>query len=614
MKEQEFLKCSGLDRVPVYWDRRYTKNIEQMSKPVYTVALEEDVEIILRDGCKIYADVYHPAEIQKAPSLIAWSAYGKHMQNMKHGSLPGASNYFDHSLEAGDIDFFVQRGYTFIIPDPRGIGESEGEFLGIYNPQEHEDVYDTIEWAGTECPWSTEKVALLGYSYFGIIQALAAALQPPHLVCIMPLSYTDDYYQHGYYGGVPDTYMNMYWELCPANNPVPWTTKMMSEEEMRARIKEIAKDPDIGNNTYFDKMFHVWPPKYHTFYLDYLLHPQEDDFWKPRSMKYKYDKIKVPVYFKCGWAPRGRWSAPVMNAMNSPELSVYKRCGVMEGYNGMELPYRFMNEEMLRWYDYWMKGIDTGITEEPPMKLNIIGRGYRYEHEWPLARTDWKKLYLHTFGQLRWEPVVEGNLEPDSFTHRPPQITTEVESLTYRTDRLGQPTEFTGPIELHLFAKIDRPDVNIIVKLWQITAGGTRMPVCRSGSLKTSYALDTEKSLIGRPVHDYSHKVEENIDEIREFVIEINPIGMVFPAGSAIELEIKASDPFEAQKGAWQGKMDHLGPIPSWNTVNYKIYRDKDYPSYILMPYIPSTPSELWLQPMVDDSIIIGGSGKGVTH
>ena len=116
-------------------------------------------------------------------------------------------------------------------------------------------------------------IHILGYSYFGIIQALVAALQPPHLVCIMPLSYTDDYYQHGYYGGVADTYMNMYWELCPANNPVPWTTKMMSEEEMRARIKEIAKDPDIGNNTYFDKMFHVWPPKYHTFYLDYLLHP-----------------------------------------------------------------------------------------------------------------------------------------------------------------------------------------------------------------------------------------------------------------------------------------------------------------------------------------------------
>ena len=89
---------------------------------------------------------------------------------------------------------------------------------------------------------------------------------------------------------------------------------------------------------------------------------------------------------------------------------------------------------------------------------------------------------------------------------------------------------------------------------------------------------------------------------------------MVFPAGSQIELEIKAMDNFQPQSGAWQAKMDHLGPLPSANTINYKIYRDKDYPSYILMPYIPETPGELWLQPMVDDDLVMGGSGKGGTH
>src|SRR5699024_5041250 len=107
-----------------------------ISSQIYTVKLEEDVEVVLRDGTKTYVDVYHPAELDRAPSLIAYSAYGKKMQRMRHGSLPGSSNYFDHSLEAGDIDFFVERGYTFIIPDGRGIGRSEGEYLGVYNPQE----------------------------------------------------------------------------------------------------------------------------------------------------------------------------------------------------------------------------------------------------------------------------------------------------------------------------------------------------------------------------------------------------------------------------------------------------------------------------------------------
>ncbi|MCK8060628.1 MULTISPECIES: CocE/NonD family hydrolase [unclassified Fusibacter] len=613
MRLDEFQKKSGLEKVPVYWDRRYTKNLDQLSKPLYTVELEENVAITLRDGVVLYADIYRPKELEKSPALLAWSAYGKTMQAMKRGALPGSSNYFDHSLEAGDIDFFVQRGYTFVIPDPRGIGVSEGEFYGIYNPQEQLDCYDVIEWLGSDYPGCDGKVAMAGYSYFGIIQMLVAALKPPHLTCIMPLSYTDDYYQHGYYGGVANTYMSMYWELCPSHTPRLWSEKMYSEKELKERMKEVQKDPDIAIISYFNKMFNTWPPRYHTFYLDYLLHPQDDEFWKQRSAKFIYDQVEVPTYFKCGWAPTGRWSAPVFNAMNSKELSCVKRAGVMESYGGMELPYRFMNEECLRWYDHWMKGTDTGILDEPPFKMNIIGRGYRYESEYPLARTDFRKLYLRTFGQLRWEKDPEGALPPDSFTHRPPNITNDVERLVYRTDRFSRPTEFTGPIELRLFASIDAEDANFIVKLWQITQGGTRMPLCRTGSLKASHPYDAEKSDIGRPVHDHSRVVKVVPGEINEYIIEINPIGMVFDSGTSLEIEIKAMDNFEHQKEAWQGKLGHLGPIPSANTINYKIFRDADYPSYILLPVIPETPSENWLQPIVGSGSF-SGSGNGSTH
>ncbi|GAB1431442.1 CocE/NonD family hydrolase [Spirochaetota bacterium] len=613
MNLDEFKEMTGLDKIPPYWDRRYAKNLDKLSKPKYTVVLEESVEIEMRDGIKIYADIYRPKELDKAPVLLSWAAYGKTMQAMKRGSLPGSSLYFDHSLEAGDIDFFVERGYVFVIPDPRGIGISEGEFLGVYNPQEQEDVYDTIEWLGAKYAHSDGKVAMIGYSYYGIIQMLAAALQPPHLSCIMPLSFTDDYYQHGYYGGVPNTYMSMYWELCPANNPVTWSSKMYTEEEMKARMKEVQKNPDVAIVSYFNKIFNTWPPKYHTFLLDYLLHPEEDEFWKQRSAKEVYDKVKVPTYLKCGWAPSGRWSATVFNAMTNEKLDVYKRCGVMESYGGMELPYRFMNEECLRWYDHWMKGIDTGILEEPRFKMNILGRGYRYEHEYPLKRTEWKKLFLRTFGQMRWEVDPEANLPPDSFTHRPPNITTKVESLVYRTDRFAKSMEFTGPIELHLFASIDAEDANFVVKVWQITQGGTRMPLSRAGYLKASHQLDKKNSKLGIPAHDHSKRVPVKAGEIREYVIEVNPIGMVFDPGTCLELEIKAMDPFEHQDGTWTGKVGNMGPLPSANTINYKIYRDKEYQSYLLMPHIPSTPGENWLQGY-DQGGGFGASGAGATH
>jgi predicted acyl esterase len=613
MNLEEFRKATGLERIPPYWDRRYAKGLDRLSKPVYEVEREENVEIVLRDGVTLRADIYRPAGLEKAPALLSWSAYGKTMQAMKRGSLPGASLYFDHSLEAGDIDFFVKRGYLFVIPDPRGIGVSEGEFLGIYNPQEQEDVRDVIEWLGTLCPRCDGQVAMVGYSYFGIIQMLVAAKQPPHLKCIMPLSYTDDYYQHGYYGGVASTYMSMYWELCPANDPVPWSLKMYGEQGLKQRMREVQKDPDIAVISYFNKIFNTWPPKYHTFYLDYLLHPENGPFWAARSAREVYGKVKVPVYLKCGWAPSGRWSAPVFNAMNSSELSVYKRCGVMEAYGGMELPYRFMNEECLRWYDHWLKGIDTGILEEPPIKMNIIGRGYRYEKEYPLARTEWRKLYLRTFGQLRWEADPEGSLPPDSFTHRPPNVTTAVETLVYRTDRFSRPMEFTGPVELHLFASIDATDANFIVKLWQITQGGTRMPLCRTGSLKASHRLIPEKCKEGRPVHDHTKRVPVVPGEVREYVIEVNPMGMVFDPGTCIELEIKAMDAFEHQDKTWVGKVGNMGFIPSASTINYRIYRDRDRQSFLLLPFIPGTPGEQWLQGLEESGGFAGG-GAAATH
>jgi predicted acyl esterase len=140
------------------------------------------------------------------------------------------------------------------------------------------------------------------------------------------------------------------------------------------------------------------------------------------------------------------------------------------------------------------------------------------------------------------------------------------------------------------------------------------MPLCRTGMLKACYKLDKEKSQIGRPVHDYSEVTPVILGEINEYVIEINPIGMVFDPGTSIQLEIKAMDNYEHQAGAWQAKMDHLGPIPSAGTINYKIYRDKDYQSHILMPYIPETKGELWLQPIIANDIGIGASGKGSTH
>lgn len=597
--EKTFQEITGLENPPNYWDKRYVKNLDRLSKPVYEIEEHRDVWFTLRDGTRLCADVFLPKGVKNAPALLSWSAYSKTMQSIHRGSIIPESLVFDHSLEAGDIDFFVQRGYAYVIPDPRGIGKSEGTFYGVYNPQEHDDIYDTIEWIAKQ-QWCDSNVGMIGYSYFGIVQILAAAKQPPHLKCIMPCSFVDDYYQHGYYGGVPSTYMSIYWELCPSSDPMPWSMKLYPEEKVKAMMEERLKDPDIASNSYFTKILTTWPPKYHTFYLDFLLHPLDCEYWQQRSANQIYEQVKVPVYLHCAWSPNGRWSSPIFSAMNDERLNVPKRLGVLEGYDGLELPYRAINEECLRWYDHWLKGVDTGIMEEPPYKMCILNSGCRYENEWPLARTKWRKLYLRNFNRLRWDSEPDENLPPDGFIHLPPTISNHVNSVSYKTSRFVRDMEFTGPIELHLYASIDTRDANFVVKLYDILPNGERMPLCRYGSLRASHELVSEKSLIGRPIHDNTKEVSIEPHQVREYVIEISPTAMVIPAGHMVELEISSMCPNECQKESWTGKVGNMNVIPSANTISYKIYRDKNYPSYILMPYIPETPRELWVQTFED--------------
>jgi putative CocE/NonD family hydrolase len=230
--------------------------------------------------------------------------------------------------------------------------------------------------------------------------------------------------------------------------------------------------------------------------------------------------------------------------------------------------------------------------------LNIINSGYRFEKEWPLARTEWRKLYLRSFNKLRWEADPEDNIPPDSFVHVPPNISADVNSVTYRTDYLSQPMEFTGPITLYLHAAIDADDANFVVKLWDILPHGERMGLSRYGCLRASHPLIKEKSKPWEPVHDHTQVVPVTPGEIREYIIEIDATGMVFPAGHRIELEITSMDPFKYQRHSWTGKVSSMGPVPSANTISYKIYRDAQFQSYLLMPYIKQTSHESWLQPL----------------
>lgn len=170
----------------------------------------ENVLVTMRDGVSIAVDIYLPQSPTKCPALLSISPYGKEKQR-----LPGGIFTF---VEAGDIEYFVSRGYAYVIADSRGSAPSEGQW-NLFDKEEQQDGYELVEWIAHQ-PWCDGKVAMIGESYFGLIQYLVAATQPPSLKTIVPFdAMTDLYRDFTYHGGLFNLgfmpmWLSMVYERC----------------------------------------------------------------------------------------------------------------------------------------------------------------------------------------------------------------------------------------------------------------------------------------------------------------------------------------------------------------------------------------------------------------
>src|ERR1700709_1925558 len=173
------MKASGIEKGQRHLNGPQTtgRAYRNLSAPQFEMVRDEDVEVPMRDGIALLADVYRPATPGNYPVLIAASPYPRQIQNI------GAPLGF---VEAGASDFFVPRGYVHVIANCRGTSGSGGTF-GFFDGQERRDMYDLVEWAAAQ-PWSNGNVGMLGISYFACTQMEAAVGKPPHLKAIMPIA------------------------------------------------------------------------------------------------------------------------------------------------------------------------------------------------------------------------------------------------------------------------------------------------------------------------------------------------------------------------------------------------------------------------------------------
>jgi uncharacterized protein len=551
---------------------------ERVSQPRYGVKSQKNIFVTMRDGVRLCVDVYYPDGPGKFPALLAVSPYGKELQ-----ALPGPPRPYDFyhgagGVEAGKTEFWVSRGYAHVIADTRGSAGSEGSYC-FYGTRESEDGYDLVEWIAQQ-PWCDGNVGMIGMSYFAVMQYHTAAQNPPHLKAIAPCEgLTDRYRQSCYHGGILNYgFYVRWWPLLAVPSFEPFSMKEYTPRQLEEKIAELKDQIDFKS---FPAVYLslLCPDKF-PIHFDLYMHPHDGPFYWERSAYKSFDRIKIPVYLMSRW---NGWGIHLPGAFSAYEgIEAPKRLVIFStGSRAPDRPWGQNHEEILRWYDHWLKGVDTGLMAEPPIKLWIQGLNqWRFEKEWPLARTQWKKFFLRE-GNCLSESPPPSDEKPDHFVNRLYWDPKEAAPCAkYTTRPFTKDTEVTGPMALYLSASLSSRDANWMVDIKDIGPDGTERMVSK-GWLKASHrSVDASKSKPYQPFHPHTESIPVVPGEILEYPIEVRETCNVFREGHSLQLVIKGEDsPYDDL--VWY----HL---PNMTETRHSIYHDDQHVSYLLLPLIPS--------------------------
>jgi len=548
---------------------------DKLSQPRYRVKVEKDVAVKMRDGVTVAVDIFRPDAPGKFPTLYASSPYQKNLVY-----LPSVPAF--HERETNQIEWFVERGYVYVHADIRGSGVSEGMWR-FHSIEEQRDHYDLIEWMAQQ-EWCTGKVGMIGESYYAWVQWFAAAMQPPHLATIVPFDGGADMYRDVvFHGGL----LNMSF--------VTWWHFNMRAQRLMDIPGPFPQDPLKPDTMKWDMVYEV------------LRHPLYDDFWKERTPDFK--KIRCPVY------SIGIWHKAALhlrgNIVGFEEIEAPKKRLLFTGPAHLERPFHTLHDDIIRWYDHWLKGVDNGVEKDPPVKTWVMGENkWRTWKDWPVPETQWTKFYLDswerltTVEQLPLDKTQSYNPDPDVFTQMPLKKTMKVERLRYMTEPLPDDLLMVGPCVLKIFAALDQDDTNWIVALSDVgpdvsvrtqREGERDIPEglpereLTRGWLKASLReLDPKMSKPWAPFHKLTREAQKPVvpGKIDEYQIELLSTANMFLRGHRICVDIMSLDVPTGTAGL--SNVEFIGNhVCSSKTVTHSVYHNAEYPSHLLLPVIP---------------------------
>jgi predicted acyl esterase len=533
----------------------------------------QETWIPMPDGVRLAASLFMPASREagaRFPVLLEYLPYRKDESRKERFAL---------------FSYFVARGYVVARVDIRGTGASEGKLIEYeYTNQEQEDGEAVIDWLSKQ-NWSTGKVGMFGISWGAFNSIQMAMRNPPALKAIVAIEGTDDIFR----------------------DDVHFIDGMMhvdSYEFGQDLANILPAPPDyVLDEAYFRDRFDTEP-----WLLIYKRRQRDGPFWNRASLDSDYSSIRVPTFVIGGWYDGYRDSVPrMLEKLEAPVKGMvgpWAHTWPNEPYPEPGMEWR---REAVRWFDYWLKGDDTGIMAEPRFAVyvrqwhppGVIDRApghWRWEDGWPIDRTKNLPLYAHAdhglssiksgagdeeIHQLRYVPTVglEASGNVNWWGDFPwDQRGTDAYCLVYDTDPLDRDLEILGFPRAVLHVSADAPLADWIVRISDIAPDGTVTQVAGAG-LNGAQRKSSEKPVALVPGQVYT----------LEF--DLHFTSWVFPKGHRIRLAVN--------NALWP----MIWPTPSAMTTTLSV--DGVNPSHIVLPLIPQSdrPRPDFLPPAKDPEL-----------